>query len=88
MAAAPRIDGHTADELGAVGIHERQGPVDILRCTEQGKRATAADDHPIETDLLVGHHVVPGADHAYDGDDDLARQTYALIAGQLGAAVG
>ena len=38
---------------------------------------------------LVQHHVVPGADHAYDGDDDdLAREVYALIAEKVRAAVG
>ncbi len=30
------------------------------------------------------HHVVPGADHGYDGeDDDRAREVYALIARQV-----
>ncbi|GHH29111.1 alpha/beta hydrolase fold domain-containing protein [Streptomyces lanatus] len=38
---------------------------------------------------LVGHHDVAGADHGYDGNDDVkARETYALIARHLREATG
>jgi acetyl esterase/lipase len=81
---SPANAADTADLTGIAAALVITAELDLLR--DEGDRYA---ERLRQAGALVQHHVVPGADHAYDGDDhDLARQVYALIAGQVGAAVG
>ena len=80
---SPANPADTADLTGIAPAMVITAELDLLR--DEGDRYA---ERLRQAGALVQHHVVPGADHAYDGDDDdLAREVYALIAGQLRAAV-
>lgn len=80
---SPAHPADTADLTGIAPALVITAELDLLR--DEGDRYAERLRH---AGSLVQHHVVPGADHAYDGgDDDLARRSYALIARQVGAAV-
>jgi acetyl esterase/lipase len=81
---SPANPADTADLTGIAAALVITAELDLLR--DEGDRYA---ERLRQCGALVQHHVVPGADHAYDGDDDeLAREVYALIARQVGAAVG
>jgi acetyl esterase/lipase len=80
---SPANPADTADLTGIAPAMVITAELDLLRdeADRYAERLRLAG-------ALVQHHVVQGADHAYDGDDDeRAREVYALIAGQLRAAV-
>lgn len=81
---SPANPADTADLTGIAPALVVTAELDLLR--DEGDRYA---DRLRLADALVQHHVVPGADHGYDGDDhDLARQVYALIAEKVRAAAG
>ncbi|MFF4271819.1 alpha/beta hydrolase fold domain-containing protein [Streptomyces sp. NPDC001536] len=77
---------HPSDTAGLKGIAPAlivTAEYDILRAEAQSYA-----DRLRTAGALVGHHDVAGADHGYDGKDDVkARETYALIARHLREAV-
>jgi acetyl esterase/lipase len=81
---SPANPADTADLTGIAAALVITAELDLLR--DEGDRYA---ERLRQCGALVQHHVVPGADHAYDGDDDeLTREVYALIARQVSAAVG
>lgn len=81
---SPANPADTADLTGIAPALVITAELDLLR--DEGDRYA---ERLRQAGALVQHHVVPGADHGYDGnDDELAREVYALIAGEVGAAVG
>ena len=81
---SPANPADTADLTGIAPALVITAELDLLR--DEGDRYA---DRLRQADALVQHHVVPGADHGYDGnDDDLARLAYALIAEKVRAAAG
>src|SRR5688500_4015 len=81
---SPANPADTADLTGIATALVITAELDLLR--DEGDRYA---ERLRQVSALVQHHVVQGADHAYDGnDDDLARQVYALIAEKVRAAVG
>lgn len=80
---SPANPADTADLTGIAAALVITAELDLLR--DEGDRYA---ERLRRAGALVEHHVVPGADHGYDGnDDELARQVYARIARQVGAAV-
>lgn len=81
---SPANPADTADLTGIAAALVITAELDLLRA--EGDRYA---ERLRRVGALVEHHVVRGADHGYDGnDDELARRVYALIAGRVGAAVG
>jgi acetyl esterase/lipase len=81
---SPANPADTADLTGIAPALVITAELDLLR--DEGDRYA---DRLQQAGALVQHHVVPGADHAYDGNDDgLARLAYALIAEKVRAAAG
>lgn len=81
---SPANPADTADLTGIAPAVVITAELDLLR--DEGDRYA---ERLRRAGALVHHHVVQGADHAYDGTDDvLARQVYGLIAEQVRAAVG
>ncbi|MFC7363519.1 alpha/beta hydrolase fold domain-containing protein [Nocardioides astragali] len=80
---SPANPADTADLTGIAAALVITAELDLLR--DEGDRYA---ERLRRAGALVEHHVVQGADHGYDGnDDELARQVYARIARQVGAAV-
>lgn len=81
---SPANPADTADLTDIAAALVITAELDLLR--DEGDRYA---ERLRQAGALVQHHVVQGADHAYDGnDDDLARQVYALIAEKVRAAAG
>jgi acetyl esterase len=81
---SPAHPSDTADLEGIAPALVVTAECDILRAEAQSYA-----DRLRNAGALVGHHDVAGADHGYDGKDDVkARETYALIARQVRKAVG
>lgn len=73
---SPAHEADTADLTGIAPALVITAELDLLRA--EGDRYA---ERLRQSGALVEHHVVPGADHGYDGqDDDRARAVYALIA--------
>ena len=73
---SPAHEADTADLTGIAPALVITAELDLLRA--EGDRYA---ERLGQSGALVEHHVVPGADHGYDGqDDDRAREIYALIA--------
>jgi acetyl esterase len=73
---SPAHEADTADLSGIAPALVITAELDLLRA--EGDRYA---QRLRQSGALVGHHVVLGADHGYDGqDDDRAREVYALIA--------
>lgn len=80
---SPANPADTADLTGIAPALVITAELDLLR--DEGDRYA---ERLRRAGALVQHHVVEGADHAYDGnDDERARQVYALIAEQVRDAV-
>lgn len=80
---SPANPADTADLTGIAAALVITAELDLLR--DEGDRYA---ERLQQSGALVRHHVVKGADHAYDGnDDDLARRVYALIAEEVRDAV-
>ena len=81
---SPANAADTADLTGIAPALVITAELDLLR--DEGDRYA---ERLRQAGALVQHHVVQGADHAYDGNDEgLARQVYALIAEKVRAAAG
>ena len=73
---SPAHEADTADLTGIAPALVITAELDLLRA--EGDRYA---ERLGRSGALIEHHVVPGADHGYDGqDDDRAREVYALIA--------
>ena len=73
---SPAHEADTTDLRGIAPALVITAELDLLRA--EGDRYA---ERLGQSGALVEHHVVPGADHGYDGqDDDRAREIYALIA--------
>ncbi|NNN30287.1 alpha/beta hydrolase fold domain-containing protein [Streptomyces sp. S3(2020)] len=82
--ASPAHPSDTADLKGIAPALIVTAEYDILKAEAQSYA-----DRLRTAGALAGHHDVAGADHGYDGKDDVkARETYALIARHLRDAVG
>jgi acetyl esterase/lipase len=80
---SPAHPSDTADLTGIAPAYVVTAENDLLRA-----EAESYADRLRKTGALVGHHEVAGADHGYDGSDDVkARETYALIARHVREAV-
>jgi acetyl esterase/lipase len=81
---SPAHEADTADLRGIAPALVITAELDLLRA--EGDRYA---QRLRQSGALVEHHVVPGADHGYDGmDDDRAREVYALIAKHVQEAAG
>jgi acetyl esterase/lipase len=80
---SPANPAETADLTGIAPAMVITAELDLLR--DEGDRYA---ERLRRAGALVQHHVVPGADHGYDAEDDAqARRVYALIADQVRDAV-
>lgn len=80
---SPAHPSDTADLLGIAPALVVTAEYDLLKAEAQSYA-----DRLRTAGALVGHHDVAGADHGYDGKDDVkARETYALIARHVREAV-
>jgi len=80
---SPANPADTADLTGIAPALVITAELDLLR--DEGDRYA---ERLRQAGALVQHHVVQGADHGYDGnDEERARQVYALIAEQVRDAV-
>ncbi|MER6179846.1 alpha/beta hydrolase fold domain-containing protein [Streptomyces sp. NPDC001652] len=82
--ASPAHPSDTADLKGIAPALIVTAEYDLLKAEAQSYA-----DRLRPLGALAGHHDVTGADHGYDGKDEVkARETYALIARHLREAVG